>query len=40
MELAYYNTTFVHIKGKKQYISRHYLQVKNIEYLQRIIGEP
>ena len=40
MELADYNITFVHIKGKIKCFDGHYLQVKNIRYLQRTIGEP
>ena len=33
IELADSNVTFVHMKGKKQYTGRHYLQVANIKYL-------
>ena len=39
IELADYNTTFVHIKGKKNFLCGCYLQVKNTKYLPRTIGE-
>ena len=34
------NITFLHIKGKNECVGRCYLQVENIKYLQRTIGEP
>ena len=38
MELAEYNITFVHIKGRNKVLAM-LSPGKNIKYLQRIIGE-